>query len=370
MKTNVKMSGITNNAQVSLLHTILQAVEKYCVDPKGYKELTDSFEKPKINTQAEPPTSDHRNSKSSKRNSMSSTLFDYLNNDSSKKRDSVSSDLVEYLNDDDDNNIASFIKLLEVQKYTDDLSSSWDILSDFDDYERTSEEDIIEYVSTFDKKYQTLHKRGVTLPQEVLALKVLSKARLSKQERALMKQSIVFSKREGLYDEAKQALLGLAEYRDLKTGFRKLRREKSEQKCMPGRFYLILDSACSSTLCGKKWLDEYLEYLGEDMKKEVKGSPGEKSFIFGGGAAVKSLACCRIPAILAGKMVTVEVDVVPNDLPLIFSLVDMKKAQITLDFTSDTAEIFGQHINLKTTESGHYAVPIDGVTFRKRQFSQ
>jgi hypothetical protein len=82
---------------------------------------------------------------------------------------------------------------------------------------------------------------------------------------------------------------------------------------------------------------------------------------------VSSLASCRIPAFLAGKMVTITVDVVPNDLPLIFSLGDMKKAQVKLDFTNDTAEIFGQSIKLKTTESGHYSVPIDGVSFKRRK---
>ena len=37
----------------------------------------------------------------------------------------------------------------------------------------------------------------------------------------------------------------------------------------------------------------------------------------------------------------------------------MKKAQIKLDLTDDSAEIFGKHIYLNQTSSGHYCVPIN-----------
>merc|ERR1712227_1167224 len=114
-----------------------------------------------------------------------------------------------------------------------------------------------------------------------------------------------------------------------------------------GKFFLILDSACSSTLCGKKWLEGYLEYLGKAAKDDIEYNPGKRSFIFGGGTPVKSLVCCKIPAYLAGKMISIEVDVVLNDLPLVFSLSDMKKAELKLDFTSDTAEIHGKKVELK-----------------------
>lgn len=359
------MPEIANNAQVALLHTILGAVDKYCVDLKGIKEQNDGFQKQKSYLLTE---SDNKQN----RNSMSSTLFDYLN-EPSKKRDSISSHLVDHLNEDN-NNVQSLIKLLgtqqkkaETRKYKDDLAGSWETLSDFDEYQRNSDEDIVDYVSKFDKKYQMLVLRGITLSPEVLALKVLNKARLNNHERMLIEKGIDFSRKDGEYEEAKQALVRLGEYQSLKKSFRNLRREQSDQNCVPGRFYLILDSACSSTLCGKKWFDDYLDYLGEEMNDEVEYAKGEKTYIFGGGEPVKSLACCRIPAFLAGKRVSIEVDVVPNDLPLIYSLGDMKKAQIKLDFTNDTAEIFGQIINLKITESGHYSVPVDGVTFRKRK---
>jgi len=169
-------------------------------------------------------------------------------------------------------------------------------------------------------------------------------------------------------EETKRALEKLGEYENAnnKEFTEPERVEEIESNQASGKYCLILDSACSSTLCGQKWLDSYLDYLGE-MKNEVEYKASEKSFIFGGGKPVKSTSCCRLPAVLAGKMIEIDVDVVPNDLPLIFSLGDMKKAQLKLDFTSDTAEIFGEVIKLKITESGHYSVPIDGKKLWRRR---
>jgi len=300
---------------------------------------------------------------------MSSSLYEYLNpsNSGSTQRDSMSSHLFAYLNEGEENNHSLIKYLQSQQQQNNDILNNCNILKHFDEYERTEGVKISEYVSTFDQKYQTLHRKGITLSPAALALKILSKARLNKQEEVLVKKSMDFSRTDGIFEEAKEALMKLSEYEDLRRGFRELERCVSSQECVPGRFYLILDSACSSTLCGRKWLDAYLDSLGEELIGEVEYNNSEKMFVFGGGAPVSSLATCRIPAYLAGAMVTITVDVVPNDLPLIFSLGDMKKAQVKLDFTSDTAEIFGQLINLKITESGHYSVPIDGVSAKRRK---
>ena len=57
-------------------------------------------------------------------------------------------------------------------------------------------------------------------------------------------------------------------------------------------------------------------------------------------------------------MVTLNTDVVPSDIPLLLSRKSMKKANMTLDFKNDSAEIFGNVVQLMTTQSGHYAIPI------------
>jgi len=439
------MPGITASensasAEASLMKTVLDAITLYCNETKQetMQEMKQDMKQemkeneieeissPKMNADAmsfwknltqesDPSTSSSSSSSSScnvvmrrvagaVRNSISSSLYDHLNPEHCvTKRNSMSSHLFEYLNDatdqnnnnssDDNNNnnnkvsedqTLSVVKYLESHKVNNDLMVNLDALREFDECERNNDDDdsLIDFVCEFDRKYQMLYRKGITLSPQVLALKLLCKARLEKQEESLVRKGIDFSRTDRVYEEAKEALVKLAEYQQMKKGLRKemLLRDgnKKKKKSKPqreegdnkttgnGRFYLILDSACSSTLCGKKWLDEYLEYLGEDLSKEVEYSRSDKSFVFGGGKPVNSLACCRMPAFLAGKMVTVVADVVPNDLPLIYSLSDMKKAGVKLDFTNDTAQIFGQLIQLKVTDSGHYSVPVDGAGVSRR----
>ena len=53
-----------------------------------------------------------------------------------------------------------------------------------------------------------------------------------------------------------------------------------------------------------------------------------------------------------------QTDVVEKDIPLLMSKQSMKKCGSVLDTRTDTIQMFGENINLITTSSGHYAVPI------------
>ena len=59
---------------------------------------------------------------------------------------------------------------------------------------------------------------------------------------------------------------------------------------------------------------------------------------------------------------TIKTDVVTSDIPLLLSLETMKKAGVKLDLVNDSAEIFGKHIPLNHTESGHYCIPLNKDT--------
>ena len=120
----------------------------------------------------------------------------------------------------------------------------------------------------------------------------------------------------------------------------------------------VLDSACSSTVCGKQWLSGYIDSLDEDALKNVKKSPSQKVFRFGGGTLLSSEGSYSLPATLAGKKVNINTDVVDSNIPLLLSKDAMKKASMKLDLETDVAEIFGTKIHLNCTSSGHYCVPI------------
>ena len=116
----------------------------------------------------------------------------------------------------------------------------------------------------------------------------------------------------------------------------------------------VLDSACSSTICGKSWLENFLNSLTEVDKQKIKQTVGQRTFKFGGGERLKSKGEYSLPVVIAGKAVTIRTDVVESDIPLLLSRSAMKTAGV-----SDTAKIFGKDIALNLTTSGHYCIPID-----------
>ena len=123
-------------------------------------------------------------------------------------------------------------------------------------------------------------------------------------------------------------------------------------------FCAVLDCACSSTVCGASWnLQNFLRSLHEENKK-VEQLPSERSFKFGGGEVLPSIACYKIPAYLAGKKVFIQTDVVESDIPLLLSIKAMKNAGIVLNLVVDSATIFEEVVTLNHTSSGHYCVSI------------
>ena len=120
----------------------------------------------------------------------------------------------------------------------------------------------------------------------------------------------------------------------------------------------VLDSACSSTVCGKSWLNDYINSLDGYNCEKVKRIDSQKVFRFGGGQRLKSEGQYTLPAIMAGVRINIRTDVVDSDIPLLLSKDAMKKANMKLDLQFDTAEIFGKTVSLNCTSSGHYCIPI------------
>ncbi|XP_035684716.1 uncharacterized protein LOC118421507 [Branchiostoma floridae] len=120
----------------------------------------------------------------------------------------------------------------------------------------------------------------------------------------------------------------------------------------------VLDSACSSTVCGVSWLKKYLSVLDETRRQYVKKDTSSHVFKFGGGEKLPSLGKYSIPATMADKDVLIVTDVVDSDIPLLLSLDSMRKADIVLHTREDKATIFGKSVNLNLTTSGHYCVSL------------
>ena len=120
----------------------------------------------------------------------------------------------------------------------------------------------------------------------------------------------------------------------------------------------VLDSACTSTVAGKVWFDNYVESLNDSDRDKVVKLPSRKQFKFGSGNVFHSTGEYMIPAVVAGKSVTVKTDVVHCDIPLLFSRSALKSMGARVDYENDVAVIFGKEVQLAFTSSGHHCISL------------
>ena len=120
-----------------------------------------------------------------------------------------------------------------------------------------------------------------------------------------------------------------------------------------------LDTCCTASVTGEKWLDVYLKSLPEDLKQKVQGpSESKRTFIFGNQGRLKSKAKYTIPVKIGGEYNEISFDVINSDIPLLLSKAEMKKLGITLDMKNDKGYINGKPLVLHTTSAGHYTVDL------------
>jgi hypothetical protein len=119
----------------------------------------------------------------------------------------------------------------------------------------------------------------------------------------------------------------------------------------------VLDSACTSTVCGYKWFQSYVDNLSMSDVKLVKSRKGEKTFKFGIGLA-GSILECEIPAYIAGRRVMIRTDVVEADVPLLLSLGTMASLGMIIDLGNAIVTVFGQSTQLTRTSSGHLSLSL------------
>ena len=115
----------------------------------------------------------------------------------------------------------------------------------------------------------------------------------------------------------------------------------------------VLDSGCTKTVCGEKWLTQYLELLPEDDKKQVTERKSDASFRFGNSEEIKTIKSVEIPARIVGHCTSTKAEVVSKDIPLLLSKKAMKDAKVNTDFVNNKIEIFGSDLYTICSTSGH-----------------
>ena len=111
-------------------------------------------------------------------------------------------------------------------------------------------------------------------------------------------------------------------------------------------------------LCGRNWLNCYLDTPDEVEKQSIQIHPSNTVFKFGDGHEVVSHERHRIPAFIGKKKLFIETNVVDSEIPLFLNKAAMKEAGSKLDFCHDTETVFEENVKLSFTESGHHCIPI------------
>ncbi|XP_057305251.1 uncharacterized protein LOC130642182 [Hydractinia symbiolongicarpus] len=98
------------------------------------------------------------------------------------------------------------------------------------------------------------------------------------------------------------------------------------QYCLVGESFGrgVLDSGCTKTVAGEKWMDEYLGTLSESDKNAVVSNSTDSIYRFGDGKEVKATRNLIIPVILGGNKYKLSVDIVEIEIPLLISRSTMK----------------------------------------------
>ena len=120
----------------------------------------------------------------------------------------------------------------------------------------------------------------------------------------------------------------------------------------------LLDSGASKTVCGLDWFNIYLESLIENEKNYVSYNNSFSIYKFGSGKSVNAIFAAKIPIYIANEPIFLNVDVVAENIPLLFSKDSLKKANSKIDFITDSISIMDKNVDLVITNSGHYALPI------------
>ena len=99
----------------------------------------------------------------------------------------------------------------------------------------------------------------------------------------------------------------------------------------------VLDSACSSKVCGDNWINNYINSSDKDDRQKVK----QTRMIDKRCSRLRARECSEysLPAVIAGKEVMLKTDVVESDIPLLLSRKAMKKAAIKMNLENDTVTI-------------------------------
>ena len=105
-----------------------------------------------------------------------------------------------------------------------------------------------------------------------------------------------------------------------------------------------VDTACSRTVCGVKWWENWYAHLSDAHKRLVTRKPSNAVFRFDDGRKVNAIEKMTFPICIAGLSCSIEAELVPENIPLLLSKSSLKKAGTKIDIGNDECKMFDRDV--------------------------
>ena len=125
-------------------------------------------------------------------------------------------------------------------------------------------------------------------------------------------------------------------------------------------FDAITDTACSKSVAGNDWMEEYTTRL-ENLGVRPQLLTNNEYFRFGASRVFHSTMACVLTFRLGSAVVEVKIAIVQGELPLLLSRTVLARLGMVMDVATNRADfkkVEAYDVSLKVTESGHPALPL------------
>ena len=120
----------------------------------------------------------------------------------------------------------------------------------------------------------------------------------------------------------------------------------------------VIDTACTKTVAGELWLQNYMKNLDDTSLNQVEISESHKVFKFGDGRKVIATSKAKLPAQIGNTKCFIKAEIVQEKIPLLLSKTSLKKAGTVLNLQNDNIKMFNEDVEVTTSNNGHYAINI------------
>ena len=120
----------------------------------------------------------------------------------------------------------------------------------------------------------------------------------------------------------------------------------------------VIDTACTKTVAGETWLENYMKNLDDTSLNQVEISESNKIFKFGDGRKVIATSKAKLPARIGNNKCFINAEIVKEKIPLLLSKTSLKKAGTVLNLKNDKIRMYNEDVDITTSYNGHYAISI------------